>query len=109
MDYFRRRLATGACRQSQPAAERLRVSSETVRQLCDAHKIVAIRISTKKNGHRKIVASSLDAYIESLCKEAAHDDDRFESIKPEFDPNTLRIDDVIQRARSAVKQKRAAT
>ena len=83
-------------------AKRLRVSSETVRKLCDARIIKAVRFSTKKNGHRKIVASSLNQYIDALCRATEQRCDAIEIERPVFTP-ALQLDDVIKNARQAVK------
>lgn len=47
------------------AAKRLCVSEQTVRDLCDQKKITAIR-PTGPTGHRKVVAESVDRYLQSL-------------------------------------------
>lgn len=66
------------------AAKRLCVSTQTVRDLCDQKKITAVR-PTGSGGHRRVVAESIDKYLESLVQKA--------NPKATFVPQVIQYDD----------------
>lgn len=67
------------------AAERLNLSPQMVRDLCDQKKLLSIRPSGNPRGRRRIVAESLDKYVQSLIES--------ESPQPRFVPQVIEWDD----------------
>ena len=55
----------------QSAADRLGISTASVRRLCDLGKLESVR-PCGPTGHRRIVDESVDIYLASLRSEAAY-------------------------------------